>query len=261
MNSRGILIIVLSQSLICFAQTSTPPPIAAPSDVASPPSEQSSPSRAESNAIVPGKLIREEDPIYPKEAQKQKLKGTVTLVVTIEENGNVRNAAITSGNRILGEATLKAAHKWRFEPYTQHGRAISVWQNLAFDFAPGQKTARLESPLPEPTPVPRPITMFPSSATNLIFRVGGGVSAPRVLYMHDPEYTDEARREKVDGTCTLVLIVGPDGLPRNMRVVQSLGMGLDEKAIEAVKQWRFLPAMKDGQPVAVEISVLVQFNL
>jgi TonB family protein len=212
---------------------------------------------------VPGRLIREEDPRYPKEAQKQHLQGPVTLMVTIKENGKIKNADVIRGDRILGNAALKAVHKWRFEPYTQQGRAISVQQNLVFDFALGQETARLESPLPEPRPAHLPIALFPSSgaATNGIFRVGGGVSAPRVLYAHDAEYTDEARRAKVDGTCTLMLIVGPDGLPRNIRVVQSLGMGLDEKAIEAVKQWRFQPAMKDGQPVAVEIAIAVQFKL
>jgi len=94
-----------------------------------------------------------------------------------------------------------------------------------------------------------------------VFRGGGGVSAPRVSYSPDPEYSDEARRAKYQGTCVLSLIVGPDGLPQDIRVARSLGMGLDEKAIEAVKQWRFQPALKDGKPVAVAINIEVQFRL
>jgi periplasmic protein TonB len=94
-----------------------------------------------------------------------------------------------------------------------------------------------------------------------VFRVGGGVSAPKALYAPDPEYSEEARKAKYQGTCVLWLIVGPDGHPREIRIARSLGLGLDEKAIEAVKQWKFEPAMKDGKPVAVQINVEVDFRL
>lgn len=93
------------------------------------------------------------------------------------------------------------------------------------------------------------------------FRVGGGVSAPKAIYSPDPEYSEEARKAKYQGTCVLWLIVGPDGRPRDIRVQRTLGLGLDEKAIEAVKNWRFEPAMKDGKPVAVQINVEVSFRL
>jgi protein TonB len=94
-----------------------------------------------------------------------------------------------------------------------------------------------------------------------VFRVGGGVSAPRAIYAPDPEYSEEARKAKWQGTCVLWLIVGPDGRPRDIRVQRTLGLGLDEKAVEAVKTWRFEPAMKDNKPVAVQINVEVSFRL
>ena len=94
-----------------------------------------------------------------------------------------------------------------------------------------------------------------------VFRVGGGVSAPRPIYNPDPEYSEEARKAKYQGVVVLHLIVGPDGRPRDIRVQRNLGMGLDDKAIEAVRTWRFEPAKKDGQPVAVAINVEVNFNL
>jgi protein TonB len=94
-----------------------------------------------------------------------------------------------------------------------------------------------------------------------VFHVGGGVSAPKVLYQPDPEYSEEARKAKFQGTCVLSLVVGPDGRPRDIRIARSLGLGLDEKAIEAVKNWRFEPAVKDGKPVAVAINVEVDFRL
>jgi len=93
------------------------------------------------------------------------------------------------------------------------------------------------------------------------YRVGGGVSAPKVLYDPDPEYSEEARKAKYQGTVVLWLVVSPEGKPQQIRVQRSLGMGLDEKAIEAVRQWRFEPAKKDGQPVPVMINVEVNFRL
>jgi periplasmic protein TonB len=93
------------------------------------------------------------------------------------------------------------------------------------------------------------------------YRVGGGVSAPKALYAPDPEYSEEARKAKYQGTVVLWLVVSPDGRPQQIRIQRALGMGLDEKAIEAVKQWKFEPARKDGQPVPVMINVEVNFRL
>lgn len=93
------------------------------------------------------------------------------------------------------------------------------------------------------------------------FRVGGGVSAPKAIYSPDPEYSEEARKVKHQGVVVLWLIVGSDGRARDIRVARTLGLGLDEKAMEAVKNWRFEPALKDGKPVAVQINVEVTFRL
>jgi periplasmic protein TonB len=94
-----------------------------------------------------------------------------------------------------------------------------------------------------------------------VYKVGGGVSGPKVVFSPDPEYSEEARKAKFQGTCVLWLIVGPDGKPREIKVARTVGLGLDEKAMEAVKNWRFEPAMKDGKPVAVQINVEVTFHL
>lgn len=94
-----------------------------------------------------------------------------------------------------------------------------------------------------------------------VFKVGGGISAPQAISTPDPEYTEEARNAKTQGTCILWMIVDDQGRPRDIRVVRGLGMGLDAKAIEAVKQWKFQPALKDGRPVNVQISVEVGFRL
>ena len=93
------------------------------------------------------------------------------------------------------------------------------------------------------------------------YTIGGGVTAPRVIYAPEPEFSEEARKTKYQGTAVLWLIVGTDGRPRDISVLQSLGMGLDEKAIEALRHWRFEPGRKDGIPVAVQVNVEVNFHL
>jgi len=93
------------------------------------------------------------------------------------------------------------------------------------------------------------------------FRMGKGVTPPLVVYQIDPEFSEEARKAKYQGSCVLGLKVDASGRPTKIRVLNALGMGLDEKAIESVKNWKFEPGKKDGRDVAVEIAVEVDFHL
>jgi periplasmic protein TonB len=94
-----------------------------------------------------------------------------------------------------------------------------------------------------------------------VFRVGGGVTAPQLLSKIEPEYSEEARKAKYQGTVLLYVQVDASGKAVNMRVLHSLGLGLDEKAMEAVKRWKFKPGTKDGKPVTVEAQIEVNFRL
>ena len=96
---------------------------------------------------------------------------------------------------------------------------------------------------------------------NGVYRVGGGVSPPRPIYDPDPDYSEEARKAKFQGTVVLWAVIGADGRTQEVRVQRSLGMGLDEKAVEAVRRWKFEPAKLGGQAVAVQISIEVNFRL
>ncbi len=93
------------------------------------------------------------------------------------------------------------------------------------------------------------------------YHPGGGVSSPKLVYSVDPEFSDEARRQKYQGVVVLSIIVDAQGNPQRIRVLRPLGMGLDEKAVEAVKQYKFKPAMLNGRPVPVEINIEVNFQL
>ncbi len=96
---------------------------------------------------------------------------------------------------------------------------------------------------------------------NGAYRPGNGVSAPIAISTPDPEFSEEARKAKYQGVVVLALTVGTDGRAHDIHVARSLGLGLDEKAIEAVKAWTFKPGEKNGTPVAVSINVEVEFHL
>lgn len=94
-----------------------------------------------------------------------------------------------------------------------------------------------------------------------VYRIGGGVSAPTLLVKVEPEYSEEARKAKWQGVVVLYVVVDTNGMPRDMRVIRPLGLGLDEKAMEAVQKWRFKPGQKDGHPVPVAATIEVNFRL
>jgi TonB family protein len=94
-----------------------------------------------------------------------------------------------------------------------------------------------------------------------VFRAGGGVSAPTLLSKVEPEYSEEARKAKYQGVVLLYVEVDPSGRAINIRVLHSLGLGLDEKAMEAVRKWRFKPGVRDGRPVTVQAQIEVNFRL
>lgn len=94
-----------------------------------------------------------------------------------------------------------------------------------------------------------------------IYKIGDGVSSPKVISKVDPDYTKEARDAKIEGTVVLETEIHTDGRAHNTRVVRSLYPGLDHNAIDAISQWKFEPGKKDGQPVAVRATIEVNYKL
>jgi TonB family protein len=92
-------------------------------------------------------------------------------------------------------------------------------------------------------------------------RIGGPVTAPVLIHSASPDYTAEARAKKFNGNVQVYLWIDPNGNPSHVRVVRGVGMGLDEKAVEAVRQYKFKPAMQDGKPVKVDMYIDVNFSL
>jgi len=196
--------------------------------------------RAQSSAPGPGDPVHTVSPKYPKDARKQKVEGQVTLHVTIAGDGSVKDVAVVRGDSRLTDAALAAVRKWRFQPFTADGKPVEGQRDVTINFTLSGDSVPLGP----------------------VFKVGeAGVTAPVLTYSRDPDYSEEARQARLVGTVLLSIVVAPDGSPRDIKVTRPLGSGLDEKAIEAIREWKFRPGTKDGQPVAVSLSVEVAFHL
>jgi TonB family protein len=128
-------------------------------------------------------------------------------------------------------------------------------------FAP--KVAPLFRFAPEPETAATPASAADSQPplAQLVAQPTPGITVPRAKYTPDPEYSEEARTEQIQGLVIINLIVDKTGNPTNIRIVSPLGYGLDEKALNSIKKWRFEPGRKDGQPVATYATVEVAFHL
>jgi TonB family protein len=102
----------------------------------------------------------------------------------------------------------------------------------------------------------------PQNSSESVYKgQGPGMTPPKLVYQPNPEYADRPRRKKIQGSVVLSIIVNADGTVRDPQVTQSLDKDLDKKALECVSKWKFEPATKDGQPVAMHIAVEVNFRL
>lgn len=191
-------------------------------------------------------------PKYPKDARKSDVQGDVVLVLTVDTEGNVTNASVVTGDPKLSQAATGAARKWKYVPYDVNGRPVVVRTKVVVRFSSSPtKSNNVSVAFEMPTVSP----------IGPVFSAGKGIMPPKVVSSPSPTYSKEALDHKYQGHCDLALVVGADGKPYDIEIVRPLGEGLDQKAIEAVRNWRFEPGRKDGTPVAVRIRVEVAFHL
>jgi TonB family protein len=105
------------------------------------------------------------------------------------------------------------------------------------------------------------IVLQESAISGPVFKIGNGVLPPKVIQSTQAQYTDAARLSRLEGSVVISTIVDTDGRAKQVRVIRSLGGGLDEKAVEAVRTWEFAPATHDGQPIPVGMTIQVRFKL
>ena len=195
-------------------------------------------------------LVTRVNPEYPKVAKDARVQGTVRFTAQLNKDGNVKTLELISGHPLLVQAAMEAAKQWVYKPTLLNGEPVEVRTPIEINFSLDPPAA-LQPGAGSSTP----------QSTEGAYRIGGGVSAPRVISKKEPEYSEEARSARLDGMVTLSLVVGEDGAPRNIRTAKALGFGLDEKAVEAVSTWRFAPGQKEGSPVPVMATIQVNFRL
>ena len=183
-------------------------------------------------------LISKVDPTYTEQALHDKISGDVAISLTVDKNGApTKLKVLLSLNAELDQKAIEAVSRWRFKPGTKDRVPVSVKGTASISF-------QLEAGEPK---------------VSSTFQ--GTVDAPILIQKTEPQYSEEARNKHLSGTVLLSIVVGRDGVPKNIKIVRALGFGLDEKAIEAVSKWRFRPGTSGGVPVDVIAHVEISFSL
>lgn len=208
-------------------------------------------------SVLQGELKTGAEPDYPADAKSKGLQGLVVLAFTTDKKGKIKDISIVSGDPILSKAAVKAVRQWRYAPANAQGNPFPSEKRVTFNFVLREGVWDCNGG--------RPILETAESAVRSewehSYKVGKGVTAPKPLHTPEPEFSEKAREQRLSGRLVLGALVGSGGDVRSVKQLKELGLGLDEKAIEAVCTWRFSPAMKDGQAVPVLISVDVTFWL
>ena len=188
---------------------------------------------------------------------QEMMKGTGGVVIRMQARTFVPAMAQMSGgsDEPLSEVAMELAEL-----------STAPLADSRFEAPAGYRTAAIEDLLKDAIPTIKPalpgVPKPPAPAgEGAVVRVGNGVSAPQILEREEPSYTEEARAARIQGTVLLGLVVRADGTTGQIRVMRSLDVGLDQRAVEAVGRWKFKPGMKDGKPVAVETTIEVSFHL
>lgn len=194
------------------------------------------------------------DELPPGEGRQR---GYVTLLALVGESGRVDTVEVQKswGGPELDTRAVAAAKSLEFRPGTKNGVPVRTRVVLEVVFWKYRSQIIME-PITSASVSPQ---VF--EGIGLVYRVAKGVTPAKPTKSPDPEYPKEARKQRYEGTSVLWVVVDTNGLPREVGVTRPTGHGLDEKAIEAVKKWRFTPAMKDGKTVPVLINVEMSFHL
>jgi TonB family protein len=224
-----------------------------------PAGKPSGPQRISSGTLA-GNLISKVDPVYPDEAKAAHVQGAVVLRAVIAKDGTIKRLTYVSGPPPLVVSAIDAVQQWKYKAYLLNGEPTEVETTITVNYSLG------DSAKGDPTDPARRSEQALHEYREMIEmlaakKIGNGVSAPVLVESHPPEYTAEARQAKTEGIVLVSLVVDQNGAPQILHVARGIGSGLDEKAVEAVKHYRFQPGMEDGKPVAVAMNVEVNFKI
>jgi TonB family protein len=264
-NLSAVVALLLVCIAVSFGQTGSEPQ--QPSSTSASPSDQKPAASAAGQSGLPDStqlvVVKFTKPVYPQAARRDQIQGEVMVRLAITPAGDVESAVPISGNPLLAAAVVDAMKKWKFQPYIRNGQAVRVTTNQRYDFVFSDKVKDIP---------PKDATSTPSAAASpsspggtdkeLPQRVSlaQGVPAGMLIHKVSPIYPPRARANAVQGTVVLTVIIGKDGLIKDLKKVSG-PEDLAPAAIGAVQQWRYRPYTLNGQPVEVETTVKVHFEL
>jgi TonB family protein len=216
-----------------------------------------------SAAPLPDNMVR---PKYPKDALRSGTAGQVELRAIVAPDGKLNDLALISGNPEFSQSSLAAIRKWRFRPVSDQGHPVETIYKIHVRFNPMLREANsdveLESPQIESRPRSSPQSVLQQSSGEQVHGISEpGIVGPKPLYQPEPELSEASRKNAEQGNVNIALVVGSNGLPRDLKVICSSIPASNQNALNAVKEWTFAPATKDGKPVAAAIVVEVEFHL
>jgi len=185
---------------------------------------------------------------YPDDAPPADLPRICTLSLVIGADGVPSQIRVMhSLNSVVDQYVVDSTKKMHFDPGIVSGQPVPVRIGMSFHFATDTNSAR-----------PRIMAhaYSPARAVQRAFD-----KPPKPTHWAEAEYSDEARRKKIQGVVMVSVLVTEDGMPTDARVEKGLGYGLDQSALECVSRYRFIPATRDGQPIAARITIEVSFRL
>ncbi len=209
------------------------------------------------------RLVHQKRAKFPSEARHARIAGPVVLDVLVARNGDVQDILVVSGNVLLVPAAFEAVRRWIYETYTFNDPTLAVRTEVTLNFGLDGKVGVVEGPR---TLQKVEYGGFPAGVaasekyTGEVVRVGrDGVTAPHAIHTPGVDHSSANQKQDMKGPVVLTLIVRPDGRTSDIKVTRGLREDLDSMAISAVRRWRFFPSTRNGQPVAVLISVQFDF--
>jgi len=202
-----------------------------------------SPNIRDGSIASPPEVLFYTDPFYTRTARERRVEGTVTVEGAFDVKGCMKVVRIikTIGSG-LDENALAALRSWRFSPAKRNGEPVEALAQIDIDFsiaaAPRVEYDDIQTGISAP-----------------------GISAPTIIKRVEPRYTDEAGQARVVGTVILQAVIQTNGTADILKVVKPLPFGLTESALEALQQWRFMPAVRNGKEIPVATNIEVAFNI
>jgi TonB family protein len=213
------------------------------------------------SGVISPELVKPVPATYPPDAAETDVPHAVILSAVIGVDGAAKNIQVrNSRTSVYDDYAIAAVKQSQFQPGTLNGNPVPVWVWVRVRFI------HLSPAIPMIRTAPRAsgFGSFGQDAPDRQddpLKLRPGDTPPKAINNVNAEFSDEARRGKFEGVVLVSLIVNQEGMPTDLRVERAAGHGLDEKALESVRQYRFNPAMRDGKPVAVRINVEISFRL